>query len=323
MFDVRDGLGSELVLQLGGGYGDAIDAEDQVERLVVLGAVVKLAGEGEAVGVVVLFRVGIHAVGGAEEGEGEVLAEEIDAVAEDVKRAAGVHGAGDFFEEHGLGVLAVVVGDDFPLGGLRFADEGKEDGGIEGKGAVEVFGVGFGVAVVGEMVLDGFFELDFAVVNHACTKLLFSENSRPRVFLESRVSSSNAPIDTAARANGKHADDPSFFVNPVDDAVGICAEPHPVRILIPAHFEGTGRHGIGQQVVDHLAGLPHEGAISELAQIAFGFGFQDDLPVTGGHTGFSRLPRRHTLGVWISSAGSHCRFCPAPLRKHTAVCFYL
>ena len=60
----------------------------------------------------------------------------------------------------------MVVGDDFPLGRLRFADEGEEDGGIEGQAAVEVFGVGFGVAVVGEVVLDGFFELDFAVVDH-------------------------------------------------------------------------------------------------------------------------------------------------------------
>ena len=48
------------------------------------------------------------------------------------------------------------------------ADEGEEDGGIEGEIAVEVLGIGFGIAaVVGEVMLDGFFELDFAVVDHA------------------------------------------------------------------------------------------------------------------------------------------------------------
>jgi hypothetical protein len=50
---------------------------------------------------------------------------------------------------------------------LRFADKGQEDGGIEGKSAVEAFGIGLGVAVVDEMIFDGFFELDFAVIDHA------------------------------------------------------------------------------------------------------------------------------------------------------------
>lgn len=132
-----------------------------------------MTGEGEAVRVVILFGVGIHAVGGTEEGESEVLAEEVDAVAEDIEGAAGVHGAGDFFEEDGFDVLAVVFGDDFPFGGLGFADEGEEDGGIDGESAVEVFGIGLGVAAVVEELLDGFFDFDFAVIDHACTGLLF------------------------------------------------------------------------------------------------------------------------------------------------------
>ena len=84
----------------------------------------------------------------------------------------------------GLGILAVVVGDDFPLGQLRFADEGEQDGGIESKSAVEVFGIGFGVAVMGEVVLDGFFELDFAIIDHARAELLFgaSVGRAARVF---------------------------------------------------------------------------------------------------------------------------------------------
>jgi len=49
MFGVLDGLGSELIFELCGGDGDAIDAEDEVERLVVPGALVKLTGDGEAV----------------------------------------------------------------------------------------------------------------------------------------------------------------------------------------------------------------------------------------------------------------------------------
>ena len=103
---------------------------------------------------------------GTEEGERKVLAEEIDAVAKDIERAAGVHGAGDLFEENGLGILAVVVRDDFPLSRLCFTDEREQDGGIEGQGAVEVSGVSFGVTVLGEVVLDGLFELDFAIVDH-------------------------------------------------------------------------------------------------------------------------------------------------------------
>src|ERR1039457_6465577 len=115
----------------------------------------------------------------------------------------------------------------------------------------------------------------------------------PREFLENRVSSPNAPIHRPARANRKHADETSFLVNPVDDAVGIRTEPHPVRIVVPPHFDGAGGRGIKFQVVDHLAGLSNEGGISEPAQIAFRPGFQYDLPVTGGHTALSRLPRAH------------------------------
>ena len=49
MSGVLDGLPGELVFELGGSNGDAVDAEHEVQRLVVFGAVVKLAGEREAV----------------------------------------------------------------------------------------------------------------------------------------------------------------------------------------------------------------------------------------------------------------------------------
>ena len=126
MFGVLHRLRCELILELGGGDGDAADAENEIERLMMPGAVMKLAGNGEAVGVVILFRVGIHSVGGTEESESEILAEEIDSVTEDIERAAGIHGAAGFFEEDGIGGFAVIVRDDLPLGGLCFTDEGKD-----------------------------------------------------------------------------------------------------------------------------------------------------------------------------------------------------
>ncbi len=152
----------------------------------------------------------------------------------------------------------------------------------------------------------------------SCWKSFSSRPSASKNF-----SSSNAPIDSPARADGKHADDAPFLVKPVDDAVRIRTEPHPVRIVVSPHFDGAKRHGIELEIVDRLAGLPDEGWISEPAQIAFRPGFQYDPPLTGGHAVFSRLPRERISAVSISSAGSQRRSCPAPVRKRTAVCFYL
>jgi len=105
----------------------------------------------------------------------------------------------------------------------------------------------------------------------SCWKSFSSRPSASKNF-----SFSNAPIDSPARADGKHADDAPFLVKPVDDAVRIRTEPHPVRIVVSPHFDGAKRHGIELEIVDRLAGLPDEGWISEPAQIAFRPGFQYD-----------------------------------------------
>jgi len=124
MFGVLDGLISEPVLQLGGGYGDAVNAEQEIERLVVLRAVVELTGDAGFM------------------------------------RWAG-RSAGDSSRKTVCAVLPQ-IGDDLPLGGLALTDEGEECGGIERE-----FGIGLRVAAVGgDVVLDDFFELDFAIVDH-------------------------------------------------------------------------------------------------------------------------------------------------------------
>ena len=56
-------------------------------------AVLELAGDGQAVGLVEGLGRRVHAVSGGEVGEGELLAGALEAVAQDVERAAGGEGA--------------------------------------------------------------------------------------------------------------------------------------------------------------------------------------------------------------------------------------
>jgi len=155
---ILDGLAGERVLELRGGGGDAVDAEQEIDRLFVLAAEAYLAGDGEAVGCVLPGRVGIERGGGREVCEAEGLAEEIKAVAEDVQGSLGVQGFGEFVEEGGSGARSVVVLDDLPLVGLGMLDEVQDEVGMEGADWVEVFGAGFFVAAGGE---EGFFQGGF------------------------------------------------------------------------------------------------------------------------------------------------------------------
>ncbi len=111
---VAKGLAGEGVLQLGGGDGKAIEAQKDVDGLLVLQAEMNLAGDGEAVGLVELCGFGIEAAGGSEVREMEGLAEEIEAVAEHVERAAGIERESEFSEERFGGIGAIVGGDGLP-----------------------------------------------------------------------------------------------------------------------------------------------------------------------------------------------------------------
>ena len=109
-----------------------------------------LAGDGEAVGGVELGGFGVERGGGSEVCETESLAEEVEAVAEDVEGSLGIERLGEFIEEGGGSARAVVIGDDFPLAGLGVPDEVEDEVGVEGADGVEVFGVSFLVAASGE-----------------------------------------------------------------------------------------------------------------------------------------------------------------------------
>jgi len=89
MVGVLDGLSGERVLEFEGGDGEPVEGEHYVDTLErVGGAVVDLAGDGEAVLRKAGGDFGRETVGGGELGHGDVLAIELEAVAEDVEHAA-------------------------------------------------------------------------------------------------------------------------------------------------------------------------------------------------------------------------------------------
>ena len=85
---VLDGLARERVLQLGRRNRDAVDEQAQVEGLGGSRVVWELARDREAVGEVSLGQLGRQAVGRLEEGQADLDAVVIDAVAQDIDRAA-------------------------------------------------------------------------------------------------------------------------------------------------------------------------------------------------------------------------------------------
>jgi len=91
---VLDVLPGELVLQLGGGDGNAVDEECQINRLGRVLVVGELARDGEAVGFVALDELLGESVGGLEEREADSDAEVDDPVAEDLDGAVLVELAG-------------------------------------------------------------------------------------------------------------------------------------------------------------------------------------------------------------------------------------
>jgi hypothetical protein len=88
---VPDVLACEFVLEFGGGDGDAVDREKEVEGLVRLWFVGDLSGDGECVGAVPLLEFRCEAVRRPEVGDFDsfdVLV--VESVTEDVNRAAGI-----------------------------------------------------------------------------------------------------------------------------------------------------------------------------------------------------------------------------------------
>ncbi len=164
---IAKGLASKGVLQFGGGDGEAVETEQNVDALLVLEAEMDLAGDGEAVGLIECRRFGIEAAGGGEVGEEERLSEEIDAVAEHFECAARIEREGEFGEE-GFGCVGTVIGGDdllwFGLGGL---DEFEHEVRMEGAGTVVEGGIAFLVSTGSrERIFDGGFESDFPVIDH-------------------------------------------------------------------------------------------------------------------------------------------------------------
>ena len=112
----------------------------EVERLRRPGLVRELAGDGQAVGEVALGQLGRQAVGGLEEREADLDAVVVDAVAQDVDRAALVELLGEPVAELLEDPVRPAVDLDETLPGrrLRLRDEGEQLGGVEAQLRVEV-----------------------------------------------------------------------------------------------------------------------------------------------------------------------------------------
>lgn len=114
---VAPGLAAHRVLELGGDDRQVVEAEHEVDGALAGGAVLHLTGDGEAVRRVERPRLGVHAVGGGEVGEVELLAVALEAVAQHVECAACRESAEEVVEDGGLRLRAKEA---FELGpGLR------------------------------------------------------------------------------------------------------------------------------------------------------------------------------------------------------------
>src|SRR5207244_10308520 len=120
--------------------GNPVDEEAKVERLRGSGIVWELPSDGKAVREVALRKFGRQSVGRLEERQPDFDAVVVDAVAEDVHRAAIVELLREPVGELMAGPIDPAVNGDESLPGLRlgFSDEGEELGGVEAANAVEV-----------------------------------------------------------------------------------------------------------------------------------------------------------------------------------------
>ena len=139
---VLDGLVRERVLQLGCGYRDAVDKEAQIEGLRRCGVVWELACDREAVGEVSLGQLWREAVRRLEEGQTDLDAVIVDAVAKNVDGAALVDLLGQAIGKLlvGSGFPSVDRDEALPRRRLRLGQESEQLGYVQPSNPIEVRG---------------------------------------------------------------------------------------------------------------------------------------------------------------------------------------
>ena len=116
-------LPGHRVLQLAGGDGHAVEREEEVDLVAFPRVAARLARDGQFVPLEASERVRVEAVRRFEVGEAEGLAEEAEAVAEDVQRPLVAELLHERLDKRGLEVRAVERGHLRPELRLRVADE--------------------------------------------------------------------------------------------------------------------------------------------------------------------------------------------------------
>ena len=162
------GLAGQRVLQLGRGDREAVQGQAPGRAsLAVLGRVVELAGDGEAVGRVELLRLRVHAAGRGEVGHAEQLAEALEAVPQDGQAPLvfGVQRPAEIVQQRLFGLVLLEVGQVLPFLGLGLFDEGQHVWREEATLRVEGVAVAFLVpARACQVVLDRGFKGLFGVL---------------------------------------------------------------------------------------------------------------------------------------------------------------
>ncbi len=120
---ILDGLTVERILELGGEDRDAVEEQHEVETVLVLLAVMKLANHGEEIRRVQASRLLVEPARGTEVGEVELAARVLEAVAQHVKRAAPLDLIGKTLQELLFDHRAVVLRELLPLLGLCCEDK--------------------------------------------------------------------------------------------------------------------------------------------------------------------------------------------------------
>jgi hypothetical protein len=138
---VLDRLARQRVLQLGGEDRDPVEAEDQVEALLGLLAVMELAHDGEKVGRVQAPRLLVQPAHGPGVRQPEGAARVLDPVPENVERPATPNLGGQAVEEALLHLAPVVLLE--PRPGLRLGGQDEVEGvaGDEAQAAVVLLGL--------------------------------------------------------------------------------------------------------------------------------------------------------------------------------------
>jgi len=158
---VLDVLVGELVLELGGSGGDAVDQQGQVDGLGGGGLVGQLAGDTDPVGLVELLQLGGEPVGRLEEGQADGHAEVDDPMAQHVDGPPVVDLGGQPLGKPPLGSVGVVgvAGQQrLPLLNLGGPDEGEQLRCVQSEDRIEMGGDGLEPATGQQGSLDRILE---------------------------------------------------------------------------------------------------------------------------------------------------------------------